>query len=191
MSSIIRNYVNFSKFTYYFSINEGKISTELNICPKSGQNKNYPEKLFSTKKITLIILELLYRYLCNRVKNKVQKVIVLNNNILLLEEFWGNEFFGKLYFARYDDNNPAIFFVSDNMSVQEFSVDNPEFYVEYPFGDYKLVIIKNLEITESLEDFGIVGDVVFSISQDEIKYPVCELSDQVVDLLKEHGKYYV
>lgn len=103
----------------------------------------------------------------------------------------------KLYFSRYFDNNPALILKnSDEIPVLTCTVDLPDFYNEYPFGDYKLVAVKdfgeNQGILEILTENAVL-EQVFSYQgiYSEEKIMICELSEPVVDLLKSFGEYYV
>ncbi|MEI7811175.1 MAG: hypothetical protein WCJ01_01985 [Ignavibacteria bacterium] len=117
--------------------------------------------------------------------------------VLISENFKWNEFIGNLYFSRYFDNNPALFLkTEENIPIIICTVDIPEFFNEYPFGDNKLVIVKNNNenqgILESLTDAG-VAENVFTISDTSQMeaLEICELSESVIDLLKSCGEYYV
>lgn len=115
--------------------------------------------------------------------------------ILISNNFNWNDVSGELFFIRYTDNNPALTFKVNNEVIAEFSKNVPEFYAEYPFGDYKLIVVGDeamgAGIFTALFDAGIINKPVFSIDNDNKMLPVCELTDTVVDLLKSYGEYYV
>lgn len=115
----------------------------------------------------------------------------MKKDILILEHFYGTERIGKLFFSRYNDSNPALFFIDEDSILSEFSIDENSFYSEYPFGEYSLIVLKNKGIAEKLFDSGVVTQPVFTIELSEGIFPVCEISDQVIDLLKEEGRFYV
>lgn len=122
------------------------------------------------------------------------------NNLIyevqILDDFRWNGFSGKILFSRYQDNNPALIYkTSDNEFIIYCSIDLPGFYREYPFGDNRLIVIKdhheNQGIAEALSESGVIGQRVFNVEYDGFSSPVFELSDQIVDLLKAYGEYYV
>lgn len=119
----------------------------------------------------------------------------LTNEILILDNFNFNGFIGKLFFIRYKDNNPTLLLRNEHSENLELCVNSPDFYREYPFGEYSLIVLRNKsmdgEIFTALFDAGIVNNPVFSIDNNGEIQPVCELTDQVVDLLKSYGEYYV
>lgn len=119
----------------------------------------------------------------------------MTNEVLLLDNFNLNELNGKLYFIRYTDNNPTLVFKNENSELIELCKNLPDFYKEYPFGEYSLIVLGNdlvdAGIFTALFEAGIVNNPVFSIDNNEKIQPVCELTDQVVDLLKSYGEYYV
>lgn len=100
---------------------------------------------------------------------------------------------GRLVFTRYADGNPALVFTSEDRTEAMFSVNIPGFYFEYPFGDYRLIAInsENMGVPELLIESGIIGKPVFTVECDDLEVPICELSDQMVDLLNSYGEYYV
>lgn len=122
-------------------------------------------------------------------------MIKLTNEVLLLDNFNLNGLNGKLYFIRYTDNNPTLLFKSEHSEMIELCRNLPDFYREYPFGDYKLVVLGNNSgyagIFTALFEAGIVNNPVFSIDNNGEMQPICEFTDQVVDLLKSYGEYYV
>lgn len=115
--------------------------------------------------------------------------------ILISDSFNWNSVSGELFFIRYPDNNPAFTFKINNEVIAEFSRNVPEFYTEYPFGEYRLIVLgdeaMSAGIFTALFDAGIVNKPAFSIDNDNKVLPVCELTDPVVDLLKSYGEYYV
>lgn len=115
----------------------------------------------------------------------------MKHEILILENFQGTGKTGKLFFTRYDNSNPALFFIADDDILTEFSIDLINFYCDYPFGEYRLIVLKSSKIAENLFEFGVVNSPVFNVEHEEGSFPVCELSDQVTDLLKEEGRFYV
>ncbi|HEX2865834.1 MAG TPA: hypothetical protein VHO03_02270 [Ignavibacteriales bacterium] len=116
--------------------------------------------------------------------------------VLLLDTFDWNGFKGKLYFSRYNDMNPALIFkTEDEIPILTFTVNAYDFYREYPFGDNRLVAVsKGLEsegAVEALHEAGIISRPAFKVHSELGESVACELSDQVVDLLKAFGEYYV
>lgn len=116
--------------------------------------------------------------------------------VLLLDKFDWNGFKGKLYFSRYNDMNPALIFkTEDETPILTCTVNAYDFYKEYPFGDNRLVALsKGLEsegIIEALQDAGIISEPAFSVYSELGEAVACELTDQVIDLLKAYGEYYV
>ncbi len=117
--------------------------------------------------------------------------------ILLVENLKWREFSGALYFSRYEDNNPGLLLkTNDGKIVVECTVNIPDFFGEHPFGDNKIVIINEDIFTEgilhTLIENAIIEEPLFSIDDVEgHHYPVCELTEPVVDLLKAYGEYYV
>lgn len=114
-----------------------------------------------------------------------------------MDDFTWNDISGKLFFSRYFDNNPALVFKStDEIPVTTCTANIPEFFREYPFGDNKLIAVKNSDenqgILDALEAAGVV-EPVFTLQdnyeKDDIK--ICELTEPVIDLLKSYGEYYV
>lgn len=113
-------------------------------------------------------------------------------DILILEDFFGTGKIGKLFFSRYINSNPALFFIDEDNLLTEFSINVSHFYQEYPFGEYSLIVIRNKSAAEKLFEAGVVNAPVFNIDNEEGGiFPVCEISDQVIDLLKEEGRFYV
>lgn len=117
--------------------------------------------------------------------------------ILILDNFQWSDISGKLYFSRYFDNNPALILKNfDEMPIITITVNIPEFFHEYPFGDNKLVAIKdsgeNQGIVDSLTDAAVL-EPVFTLKNEyeDEEIRICELSESVVDLLKSYGEYYV
>jgi hypothetical protein len=116
--------------------------------------------------------------------------------VLLLDKFDWNGFKGKLYFSRYNDMNPALIFkTEDGIPILNFTVNAYDFYREYPFGDNRLIAVsRGMEaqgVVEALQEAGIVSEPAFSIYSELGEAVACELTDQVVDLLKAFGEYYV
>ncbi|MGE5403033.1 MAG: hypothetical protein ACM3S2_21745 [Ignavibacteriales bacterium] len=114
--------------------------------------------------------------------------------VLILDNFTWQGFKGKLYFTRYNDLNPALVYkASDETPIITCTDNIPDFYREYPFGENRLVVIRKeyKGIAEALHEAGIIAEPVFTISGDGGDDSVCELTDQVVDLLKAYGEYYV
>lgn len=117
-------------------------------------------------------------------------------NVLITDGFEWNNIKGKLYFGRYQSNNPALILkTQDDKVITDFSEDLPEFFSEYPFGDYSLVAVKdefeNSGVIQLLQHSGIIREKVFNYFSNGIVYAICELSWQVIDLLKSNGEYYV
>lgn len=119
----------------------------------------------------------------------------LTYEVLILDSFNWGKLKGELYFIRHTDNNPALVLKTADSEMIELSVNLPDFYKEYPFGEYTLVILRNdsgsAGIFTALFDAGIINKQVFSIDNNDEILPVCELTEQVVDLLKSCGEYYV
>jgi len=120
----------------------------------------------------------------------------LTYEVEILKNFKWHEFTGKLYFSRYEDNNPGLILKTDDEKiVLECTIDIPAFYMEYKFGDHRIVIINEDVFTEGLLDSlineGVVEKPLFHIETGNGNLPVCELTDQVIDLLKAYGEYYV
>lgn len=111
--------------------------------------------------------------------------------IFLLEDLNGTGKQEKLFFSRYLNNNPALFRVDDENKVSELSIDLFQFYCDYPFGEYSLIVLKDDIVAENLFESGIVYKPVFHVNGDGYTFTVCEMSDQVIDLLKEEGRFYV
>lgn len=127
----------------------------------------------------------------------IRKGKKLTYEVLIMDKFTWHDVSGRLYFSRYFDNNPALVFKTDqDVPITTCTVNIPEFFLEYPFGDNKLIAVKNSGenegILESLIEAGIV-DSVFTIQDvlDKEDIRVCELTEPVVDLLKSYGEYYV
>ncbi|MGE5431995.1 MAG: hypothetical protein ACM3QX_13015 [Syntrophomonadaceae bacterium] len=92
--------------------------------------------------------------------------------------------------------NPALIFkTEDETPILTFTVNAYDFYREYPFGDNRLVAVsRGLEsegITEALHDAGIITKPAFAVHSELGEASACELTDQVIDLLKAYGEYYV
>ncbi|MGE5364935.1 MAG: hypothetical protein ACM3SM_12460 [Bacteroidota bacterium] len=106
-------------------------------------------------------------------------------------QYHGNN--GKLLFTRYQDGNPALLFkFGPGNSIIQFSINIPEFFDEYPFGAYRLIAINagQKDVIETLVDSGIIHEPVFNVEFNDQSNPICEFSNQIMDLLNSCGEYY-